>query len=44
MLIDIAIVIETVEMDSLKKDFEEHRIVWSVPWGITIILESGRQI
>lgn len=40
-LINIAVVIETMEMDFLpERDFGENRIPQSVPWRITIILEK----
>ena len=40
-LINIAVVIETMEMDSpQERDYRENRILWSAPWGIGVILEK----
>lgn len=40
-LINRAVVIETMEIDSpQERDYGENRILWSVPWQITIILKK----
>ena len=40
-LINIAAVIETMKMNSpQERDYRENRILWGMPWGITIIWEK----